>query len=81
MHESISDLMTETISNPESRQEEVEQLNKAIARLADIEKAVILLYLDEYSYKEMAEIIGTTESNIGFKINKIKNKLKETLKQ
>jgi RNA polymerase sigma factor (sigma-70 family) len=81
MHENISDLMTETISNPESRQEDVDELNKAIALLADIEKAVILLYLDEYSYKEIAEIIGTTESNIGFKINKIKNKLKETLKQ
>jgi RNA polymerase sigma-70 factor (ECF subfamily) len=80
IHENISELMVETISNPESRQEDIEQLNRAIALLADIEKAIILLYLDEYSYKEIAEIIGTTESNIGFKINKIKNKLKETLK-
>jgi RNA polymerase sigma factor (sigma-70 family) len=80
IHENISELMAETISNPDSKQEDIEQLNRAIALLADIEKAIILLYLDEYSYKEIAEVIGTTESNIGFKINKIKNKLKETLK-
>lgn len=79
IHENISDVKAESISDPESKQEDVEQLDRAIALLADIEKAIILLYLDEYSYREIAEVIGTTESNIGFKINKIKKKLKETL--
>lgn len=81
IHENINNQMVETIRNPESKQEEVDELNRAIALLADIEKAIILLYLDEFSYKEIAGIIGTTESNIGFKINKIKTKLKATLKQ
>lgn len=81
MHEYLSDQMAQTISNPESKQEDIDQLNKAIALLADIEKAIILLYLDEYSYREIGEVIGTSESNIGFKINKIKSKLKENLKQ
>lgn len=81
IYESINNLISETVTNPESKQDDIEQLNQAIALLADIEKGIILLYLDEYSYREIAEIIGTTESNIGFKINQIKKKLKETLKQ
>lgn len=78
--EDISTLITETIRNPENRLDDIVQLNRAIASLADIEKGIILLYLDEYSYREIADIMGITESNVGFKINKIKKKLKETLK-
>lgn len=36
-----------------------------------------MLYLDEKSYREMAEILGLSESNIGVKINRVKKKLKE----
>lgn len=50
-------------------------LYRAINLLSDVEKAIILLYLEEYSYKEIAEIIGITESNIGVKLNRIKNQL------
>jgi len=50
-------------------------LYRAINLLSDVEKAIILLYLEEFSYKEIAEIIGITESNIGVKINRIKNQL------
>jgi RNA polymerase sigma-70 factor (ECF subfamily) len=39
----------------------------------------VLLYLDEKSYKEMAEIMEISESNIGVKINRIKRKLKQIL--
>ena len=60
--------------------ENIELLFKAIHLLSDIEKAVVMLYMDDYSYKEMAEMLGTTESNIGFKINKIKGKLKSIVK-
>lgn len=35
-----------------------------------------MLFLDDYSYKEIAEIIGISETNVGAKINRIKSKLK-----
>jgi RNA polymerase sigma-70 factor (ECF subfamily) len=38
-----------------------------------------MLYLDEKSYSEIAEIMGISESNVGVKINRIKNKLKSIL--
>lgn len=60
--------------------ERMQMLNMAIQKLSDVEKAIIILYMDEYSYKEMSEIIGISESNIGFKLNIIKSKLKEIVK-
>ncbi|MDA3892757.1 MAG: sigma-70 family RNA polymerase sigma factor [Salinivirgaceae bacterium] len=52
-----------------------EQLYHAINKLSDIDKAIITLYLDEFSYKEIADIIGITESNTGVKINRIKSQI------
>ena len=39
-----------------------------------------MLYMDGIKYKEIGEIMGLSESNIGFKINQIKRKLREKLK-
>lgn len=50
-----------------------EKLYQAISKLSDIGKAIITLYLDEFSYKEIAEIMGISESNTGVKINRIKS--------
>ncbi|MCX6237399.1 MAG: RNA polymerase sigma factor [Bacteroidia bacterium] len=52
-----------------------DKLYLAINQLSDIEKAIILLYLEEYSYHEIGEIIGISESNVGVRINRIKNQL------
>lgn len=56
------------------------ELQIAIDGLDRIDKALIMLYLDEKSYKEIAEIMGFTESNVGVKINRIKTKLKERMR-
>ena len=39
-----------------------------------------MLYMDELKYREIGEIVGISESNVGFKINRIKEKLKKQLK-
>jgi RNA polymerase sigma-70 factor, ECF subfamily len=57
-----------------------EILYQAIDHLSDVDKAIILLYLEDYNYKEIAEIIGISESNAGVNINRIKNQLIKTLK-
>jgi RNA polymerase sigma-70 factor (ECF subfamily) len=56
--------------------ERIEALHKAIAQLNQIEKGLVLLWLDGVSYTEMAEITGLSESNVGAKLNRIKSKLK-----
>jgi RNA polymerase sigma-70 factor (ECF subfamily) len=55
-------------------------LNGAIAKLTEIEKAIILLFLDKKSYDEISEIIGISNSNVGVRLNRIKNKLSTLLK-
>lgn len=62
------------------KNEAVSFLYAAIESLTRVEKAIITLYLEEVKYREIAEIIGISESNVGFKINKIKKKLRKKLK-
>ena len=56
--------------------ESLNQLYAAIRKLSEIDRAVILLYLEEKRNKEIAEIIGTSPNNIGVRINRIKERLK-----
>ncbi|PIQ21564.1 MAG: RNA polymerase subunit sigma-70 [Cytophagales bacterium CG18_big_fil_WC_8_21_14_2_50_42_9] len=63
----------------EERIVKTELLYKFINQLDEFNKAIIILYLEDKSYKEIAEIIGLTETNIGTKINRIKNRLKESI--
>lgn len=50
-------------------------LYEEIHRLDEIDRSLILLLLDGFSYKEMAGILGITESNVGVKISRIKKHL------
>ena len=50
-------------------------LYEEIYRLDEIDRSVTLLLLDGFSYKEMASILGISESNVGVKINRIKKQL------
>lgn len=59
--------------------ESLNQLFHAIRQLSEIDRAVIMLYLEEKSYQEIAEIIGTNPNNIGVRINRIKERLKKLL--
>lgn len=60
--------------------ENKDKLYWAIHHLTEVERAIILLYLESYEYKEISIIIGISEGNIGVKINRIKNKLNKILK-
>jgi len=59
--------------------ESLNQLYAAIRQLSEIDRGVILLYLEEKSYQEIAEIIGTNPNNIGVRIKRIKGRLKKIL--
>lgn len=56
-------------------------LNQIISELNDLNKAVMILYLEEKSYKEISEIIGISETNVATKIGRIKSKLKKEFTQ
>jgi RNA polymerase sigma-70 factor, ECF subfamily len=56
-----------------------EQLYSAIGHLGKIDKAIILLHLDGYSYDDISEMVGLTKTNVATKINRIKEKLRNHL--
>lgn len=67
--------------NPIEYSEDIKILYKAIAQLNRVEKGIILLWLEEKSYEEIAETIGITVKNVSVKLVRIKSKLGEIIKK
>jgi len=55
------------------------KLLQAIYNLNEIDKSIMLLYLEEKNYDEIAEILGISKSNVGVRINRAKEALKQNL--
>ena len=69
---------------PDEQQNEDQSLRKerffaVLKQLNDAEKAIITLYLEDLNYRQIAEVIGTTEGNVGVKLNRIKTKIQQLL--
>jgi RNA polymerase sigma-70 factor (ECF subfamily) len=65
------------IPEPVDNKEEIQELYRLINRLGKIERALVLLFLDDKSYKEIADITGLTVTNVATKLSRIKEKLKQ----
>lgn len=81
-HDKKVRLDDDIISLPEpepnvEKDENLELLRTFIAQLGEVDKALILLYLEDAPYKEIAEILGISESNVATKIGRVKRKLKK----
>lgn len=63
----------------DGQKEKLEIMYQLINNLDDIEKAVILLWLDENTYQEIADIVGITKENVATRIYRIKKKLSNSL--
>jgi RNA polymerase sigma-70 factor, ECF subfamily len=61
------------------RRETVERLHAVIAQLPKADAALVLLYLDQLTYREIAEVLGISESNVGVKLNRAKKALRELM--
>ena len=68
-------------SEQAEQRETVEQLYDAIHKLPKSDAAIVLLYLDDLSYQEMAEVLGLSESNVGVKLNRAKKALSALMKE
>lgn len=68
-----------TVENRAFADEPLNQLYAAIRQLSEVDRALILLYLEEKSYGEIAEILGTNANNVGVRVNRIKERLKKII--
>lgn len=75
--DSLPDVITE--DSKAFSDESLNELYKAIRQLSEIDRGVILLYLEERTYQEIAEVMGTNQNNIGVRIKRIKQRLKKLL--
>ena len=66
-------------SDDQDISENEERMYQALRQLNDIEKAIVSLYLEDYTYQEIADIVGISENYVGVRINRIKQKLKKIL--
>lgn len=62
--------------NASEKEEYLRLLRDAVSKLTGIEKSIILLYLEDKSYEDIAEITGITQNYVRVKMNRIKKKLK-----
>ncbi|MGB3849327.1 MAG: RNA polymerase sigma factor [Tunicatimonas sp.] len=62
-------------STDTAEEEQLKQLYAAIRQLSEIDRALILLYLEGKKYEEIADILGISLSNVGVKVNRIKKQL------
>lgn len=63
-----------------SKEEKLKEMYAAISRLTEVEKAIVMLYLDDKSYEEMEEILGISNGTLRVKMNRIKDKLRTLTK-
>lgn len=58
-------------------EEDIKMLHRAVAQLTGVEKSIVLLFLENKKYEEIAEITGITQNYVRVKMNRIKKKLKK----
>ena len=64
----------------ETEEERLKQLYVAIEQLNQVEKAIVMLYMEDRPYDEMEDILGISQGTLRVKMNSIKEKLRELTK-
>ena len=75
----ISSVPGDTISDAD-KEEQLNALYAAIRHLTEIDKAIVMLYLENKSYEEMEDILGINSNSLRVKMNRIKEKLRQLTK-
>ena len=68
-------MLAESLPAPESMDENIREMYRLISQLKTLEKAIVLLYLEEKTYQEIADVTGLTVSNVATKLKRAKEKL------
>jgi RNA polymerase sigma factor, sigma-70 family len=77
----LTPVLQDSIPEPESMNEQIKELYRLIHQLKTIEKAIVLLYLEEKSYQEIADITGLSVSNVATKLKRAKEKMRKMSNQ
>ena len=80
---SVPDIAAPTVASAESQRNDaiVDQLYAAIRALPPAKRALVVLYLDGFTYREIADVVGISETNVGVSLNRIKKELAASVKE
>jgi RNA polymerase sigma factor (sigma-70 family) len=78
LEENDIELVDETATKSES-DERIPLLQQVIASLPPLDRGLMLLYLDDHSYREIAAILGMSETNVATKLNRLKQRVREAI--
>ena len=77
----LEEIIVEPAVEPKQFDPKIATLNRIIDQLDELNRALMILYLDDNSYRDIAGILGLTETNVATKINRLKLKIKEQFTQ
>lgn len=76
--EDVHDVAHDTSGGVEA-DERIRTLYRVINQLDHLNRALLLLYLDEHSYREIADILGISETNVATKLGRLKQRLRNDI--
>ena len=80
-HEQLTHHIESRQTQDDGAEEQLTRLYDAIAQLNEVEKALVTLFLEDFSYDEMAEVLGISASNVGVMLHRAKKKLSTLMQE
>jgi RNA polymerase sigma factor (sigma-70 family) len=62
-----------------TRQDQLLELRELLERQSDADRAILLLHLEGHSHREIGEVLGTSESNVGTRLHRVKQSLRQAV--
>jgi len=59
--------------------QQLRELRELLEQQSDADRAILLLYLESHSYREIGEVLGISESNVGTRMNRLKKSLRQSV--
>ncbi|KAF1719989.1 RNA polymerase sigma factor [Pseudoxanthomonas wuyuanensis] len=78
LDETLHDVADHSVANPVADQQ-VRALNRFIHAQSPLDRALLLLYLEERSYRDIAEILGISETNVATKTSRLKQRIRNEI--
>jgi RNA polymerase sigma-70 factor (ECF subfamily) len=77
--EDLNDTHFNISERPDEREENFQKLQWAIRQLSEIDRAMIMMALEEVPYEEIAETVGISQNNVRVRMNRIREKLRKMI--
>lgn len=71
--------ITDHSTEDDPRHEQLAEVHELMEQLGEADRAILLLHLEAHSHREIGEILGMSESNVGSRFHRIKNTLRQSV--